>query len=397
MNLICLICTDDIKSDCSAPRCGHIFHSECLKHWLQLNKTCPQCRAKCSKVADVIKLYLNSEGELGAGYEEAGPAIDTECSPRKLRSRISEYEHNLSEKEADLAILREELYHCKDENESLRCSRTKFEKKYHEEHKIVSQLNRELKSVYSQFDKITDEHDQTAKRCHELENSAKVYKLIQSVIDNGKTDIEFLVASYGDGPIAVRSIAQSLFHLKKNYDELKELNQTIRNEKEKAIKEMREIEKKYSQKAQDIVKANSKILQYSTEYFNLKSKHLKLKQSIQCPEKATISSSPSQDCKSKAKRPKVFAEDNPDPLSNPFSEILNSNVVTLSISSPEKKSSQFNTIHKGALPINLRPSYKKFSLTKTTPFDNVTKRKLSQNKKASTLNPSIFCFEKTNY
>ena len=381
MNLVCLICTDDIRSDCSAPKCGHIFHSECLKHWLQLNKSCPQCRAKCSKVGDVIKLFLNAEGESGACLEDASPSIDNDCSPHKLRSRISEYERNLCEKEAELAILREEFFHCKDENESLKVSRTKYEKKYNEEHKIVSQLNKELRSVYSQFDKITDEHNLSSKRCGELESAAKVYRLIQSVLENGRTDIEFLVASYGNGPNAVKSIAQSLFHLKKNYDELKELNNSIRLEKEKSIQEMRDLEKKYSRKSQELE--------------NLRCKFQKLKHSLICNEVKFTKNSPPQleFSKSKPKRAKISPDNSPDPLKMelekstriPFTDKESPNVAATTLSSPEKKP-ELATAHKMNLPLNLRHNYKKFSL-----MDHSNKRKLSQK---SSFNPSNFCFEK---
>ena len=397
MNLVCLICTDDIRSDCSAPKCGHVFHSECLKHWLQLNKSCPQCRAKCSKIGDVIKLFLNAEGESGTCLEEASPSVDNDLSPRKLRSRICEYERNLSEKDTELVILREEFFHGKDEIESLKVSRTKYEKKYNEEHKIVSQLNKELRSVYSQFDKITEEHNLYSKRCDELESAAKVYRLIQSVLENGRTDIEFLVANYGNGPNAVKSIAQSLFHLKKNYEDLKELND---NEKERFNREVRDLEKKYFRKSQELEKANSKVAYLTTEFSNLKCKFQKLKHSLKCNEVKSTNNSPPQleFAKSKPKRAKISPDNSPDPLKMdlerstriPFTDKKSSNVISLS--SPEKKTELTKT-HKTSLPLNLRPNYKKFSLTNTTPFDHSNKRKLSQ--KPSFIS-SNFCFERIN-
>ncbi len=32
-----------IKSSISKGLCGHIFHNECIKPWLQTNKRCPIC------------------------------------------------------------------------------------------------------------------------------------------------------------------------------------------------------------------------------------------------------------------------------------------------------------------------------------------------------------------
>ena len=402
MTLVCLICTDEITSDCSAPKCGHIFHSECLKHWLQLNKSCPQCRAKCSKNTDVIKLYLN--GGEGASCGDSGPLVDEENSPGKLRSRLCEYERDLSEKETDLSIMKEEFTFCKEELSSLKASHAKLEKRYAEEHRTVSQLNRELKSVYAQFDKVKDEYIVSSQRCQELESSAKVYRLIQSVIDNGKTEIEFLVASYGDGPSAVKSIAQSLFHLKKNYDELRAMNDSIRGEKEKVISENKELEMKCTRKSQQLVRSNSKLVQLSEEYTNLKRNFQILKKSLKPPAPDPVVGysfdSPQKDSKPMAKRPKVHSENTIDPLymdtsvafgnsTNPSFTERETSSNLISISSREEKLSHFNTIPKESLPLNLRPTFRKFSLS-----DKAVKRKFAMNNNIG-LNPSKFRVDKT--
>ena len=405
MTLVCLICTDEITSDCSAPKCGHIFHSECLKHWLQLNKSCPQCRAKCTKNTDVIKLFLNGgEGEGACG--DVGPLVDGESSPGKLRSRLCEYERNLSERETDLSIMKEEFTLCKEELSCLKATHAKLDKRYAEEHRIVSQLSKELKSVYAQFDKVKDEYIVSSQRCQELESSAKVYRLIQSVIENGKTDIEFLVASYGDGPKAVQSIAQSLFHLKKNYDELRSINDSIRSEKEVVISENRELEAKCTRKSQQLLKYNSRLVQLSEECSNAKRNFHILKKSLKAgtPPEETVGytfESPQKDCtKQMAKRPKVYSEDTIDPLCMDITtRFRDSNKPSftdkeppgslISISKREEKVSHFNTIPKETLPLNLRPTFRKFSLT-----DTAVKRKFSQNKKIG-LNPSKFRVDKT--
>ncbi|KAK6804247.1 hypothetical protein RDI58_002031 [Solanum bulbocastanum] len=43
----CAVCLYDVISgeNCrKLPKCGHIFHVECVDSWLQLNRTCPLCR-----------------------------------------------------------------------------------------------------------------------------------------------------------------------------------------------------------------------------------------------------------------------------------------------------------------------------------------------------------------
>ncbi|KAG6756451.1 hypothetical protein POTOM_039880 [Populus tomentosa] len=44
----CAICLDDFQKGvdcCVLSSCKHVFHSSCLKQWLDLNLTCPICRS----------------------------------------------------------------------------------------------------------------------------------------------------------------------------------------------------------------------------------------------------------------------------------------------------------------------------------------------------------------
>ena len=365
MHLVCLICTDEIKTDCSAPKCGHIFHSDCLKHWLQLNKSCPQCRAKCSKPGDVIRLFLNSPGDEGNCSHDLMNTETGAESPDRLRSRLYETEQKLSEKESDLFLLKEEFSLARESFHSLKASHGKLEKKYAEERRAVSQLSKELKSVYLQFDKTKEENIEYATRCQKLENSARVYKLIQSALDNGKSDIEFLVASYGEGPDAVRSIAQSFFHLKKNYDELKVINGNIRAEKEKCLNEKKDLELLYSEKVHKLSKAQNKIATLSSEMLDYQQNPLNTSDT----EKQLMECSPSVNetvfKRYKAKRIKVSYDCNPFP-SPPGSGSI-----------PEQDLTDDSTnivISRTALPLDLRSNFKKFSLIKHINSDTASKK-----------------------
>ncbi|XP_017078878.1 RING-H2 finger protein ATL58-like [Drosophila eugracilis] len=57
----CAICTEfyapyDVIY--SSAKCGHIFHKSCLRRWLTVSMTCPQCRASCHKES-TSRIYLN--------------------------------------------------------------------------------------------------------------------------------------------------------------------------------------------------------------------------------------------------------------------------------------------------------------------------------------------------
>ena len=48
MNTFCTICVEFIstESEISMTPCGHFFHFNCIKNWLENRKSCPQCRKK---------------------------------------------------------------------------------------------------------------------------------------------------------------------------------------------------------------------------------------------------------------------------------------------------------------------------------------------------------------
>lgn len=55
----CVICIDPVlnESDCKMLSCFHIFHSNCITHWLSTNRTCPMCNRAFQRRED-IKLDL---------------------------------------------------------------------------------------------------------------------------------------------------------------------------------------------------------------------------------------------------------------------------------------------------------------------------------------------------
>lgn len=40
----CSICLEDITTGVKLINCSHIYHQECIGHWLAINNTCPVCR-----------------------------------------------------------------------------------------------------------------------------------------------------------------------------------------------------------------------------------------------------------------------------------------------------------------------------------------------------------------
>ncbi|CAN4111927.1 unnamed protein product [Withania somnifera] len=68
----CVVCLNEVISggDCrKLPKCGHIFHLECVDTWLECNWTCPICRRQVTddlpkrQGENTILSYLVSRGE----------------------------------------------------------------------------------------------------------------------------------------------------------------------------------------------------------------------------------------------------------------------------------------------------------------------------------------------
>ncbi|XP_055688447.1 E3 ubiquitin-protein ligase TRAIP-like [Lutzomyia longipalpis] len=59
MTIICVICTEPLRANenFSVTSCGHTFHNQCIKQWIQRSQTCPQCRKVCTK-KDLRQLFL---------------------------------------------------------------------------------------------------------------------------------------------------------------------------------------------------------------------------------------------------------------------------------------------------------------------------------------------------
>ena len=73
MNIACTICLEPItlKCDVSTTSCGHLFHTNCIKDWLNTDKwvnvtkgtkkSCPQCRSSCGHLKNYTLQKMNQK------------------------------------------------------------------------------------------------------------------------------------------------------------------------------------------------------------------------------------------------------------------------------------------------------------------------------------------------
>ncbi|VDK88073.1 unnamed protein product [Onchocerca ochengi] len=63
---LCTICLEKMSMEnFSALHCGHLFHFQCIKHWLIEQQTCPECRqpSKLDEIGTSLSFHDNMDDE----------------------------------------------------------------------------------------------------------------------------------------------------------------------------------------------------------------------------------------------------------------------------------------------------------------------------------------------
>ena len=75
-NSVCIICREDmVPGSAKKLRCGHVFHSSCLRSWLERQQTCPMCRTSVEPRSQASEQQARRQGDR-ENAREAGEARD---------------------------------------------------------------------------------------------------------------------------------------------------------------------------------------------------------------------------------------------------------------------------------------------------------------------------------
>ena len=47
--ITCAICLEDITESPKTLKCGHVYHTKCIKEWKIKSMTCPMCRVRITE------------------------------------------------------------------------------------------------------------------------------------------------------------------------------------------------------------------------------------------------------------------------------------------------------------------------------------------------------------
>uniref|UniRef100_A0A0N5C4B0 RING-type domain-containing protein n=1 Tax=Strongyloides papillosus TaxID=174720 RepID=A0A0N5C4B0_STREA len=89
LKIHCTICTDDFWSGTvSTCPCGHTFHEECIKKWLEHQRNCPICRQKCT-TGKLTTLFFSFTGETSQAM------VEEKATNSEYKNKITQMTHEL--------------------------------------------------------------------------------------------------------------------------------------------------------------------------------------------------------------------------------------------------------------------------------------------------------------
>ena len=118
MQIICSICLNDLNfsnENISVLKCGHFFHHDCLQNWIQIRKTCPECRRPVGKNSVVKKVYPKVNEDNSNVYNGNSSkskelfdfiARNNECLQKAVCKRIVELENENKNLKSELNELK---------------------------------------------------------------------------------------------------------------------------------------------------------------------------------------------------------------------------------------------------------------------------------------------------
>lgn len=63
-NHLCVVCREELRTNVKRLPCGHLFHANCLRGWLEQTQECPTCRAPVDQ--DAYNVYSRERGHSSA-------------------------------------------------------------------------------------------------------------------------------------------------------------------------------------------------------------------------------------------------------------------------------------------------------------------------------------------
>ncbi|XP_054738097.1 E3 ubiquitin-protein ligase TRAIP [Anastrepha obliqua] len=168
LNLNCVICAELFvaSDDVRATNCGHMFHSTCLKQWMDRSKSCPQCRSRCTD-RSVFRIYFNL-ANLDVSTIDVG----------SLQEQVDNTNLQLKMKEKELNVANQQIKTLKDRELMAIKTIQGMEKRIQKNDFTILSYSEQLQIVKTEA-KMADE---LRKEVEKLKQQIKTIESVQSII-----------------------------------------------------------------------------------------------------------------------------------------------------------------------------------------------------------------------
>lgn len=216
----------------SAP-CGHIFHHECLKQWLERSKSCPQCRERATKNT-IHKIYFN--------FSNNDSIIE---DPSFLQQRIENLNFQIKLKDREIDTLRAIEKKLEKETLGLRQEVRKVESSIKSKESAILAFKEQLEFYRHENQELKKFNEEINTYKHEIKLLKKelgLLKNIQNLIETSIPEVDAMLAETHDANTLATYVSVLKRELKLNHQKrtkLRDMYNMLQQEKKQLQEELR--------------------------------------------------------------------------------------------------------------------------------------------------------------
>ncbi|EUD67651.1 hypothetical protein C922_01836 [Plasmodium inui San Antonio 1] len=243
----CCICRLSLKNNlCVERNCGNVFHYNCMKQWIGIQKSCPLCKCTCCKKNLLFIHYeLNEENKM--------PIVD-ESYINKNKNELYEY----------LVTFEAELIKTKNENEKYSFEILTLTNKNKILSDTISQNNIKIDQEKNEKLKLKELKDEYLKekillttKIQEYDKELKKYKMVEKYLnDLNKEDLNKINLLFGLNVLTIEEQQNVILNYLKN----------CLSDQKKSESIVKELKEDITQKNDEIQNLKEKLYTYKLQH-----------------------------------------------------------------------------------------------------------------------------------